>query len=865
MPPSRPTLTGASGNPRPILLYGFECSVSSDDDEEKGVHAHEGSGADTDEDYYYEEEEASNMVRYSERLEQDAHVNEDRPNSPVSPRRRRGMQDDEDAASAWSSGACTPCSPERKRDFAGVEEEHAEVEHHGNNNNNNTNKSNTMPGVDCVEAVTPQQDKKQGEKRTATSLQDVIQAMKLSIQSPVVISPSACILMSADDIGTKQHSTPASSTTSHSNTNNGSKEDMTRPSAYVFKTSTPAAVTAYASDDDEEAPPILCEAAVYQSSANSPTPKHPSSHGHPPMIRPGLTTSLSVGGFSSTPTLSRGNSHDSVNSTAVVDTSLIRLELDPRLAAALSASTDSVLSSREEDAGSGVSSRKNSDEAGEIRREIRTAMPTGGAALESMIASQSADEQLAQNTAKARSWVTAHKSYLQVTLQEHRRSIVAVAAELYEEWWGRRYVLDRATGQFYFKEIAPATLSGAVPAPPPLPPPPPPAAAAGAAGPSTPRSAATAAQENWRLHRNVGDVVQPSTPSVVVDSPLSPLQILAECRVSRRSVNLIDPMAVQLVTGPCSGTEALFRLSPTLPVAKQTELLSAFVDDQLEMYDRQVHHLMFDVLYTRIVAIPATLMLERHERRLLCMRRDLYLRDAIDLFMLTAPKRVQLSPIEIDIQNIKSRLHSWLRDSPKPSSHTAVIHPRGGSTIERAESFEQYNWTSRRSYLDNAYTTMPPGGITVSCVEKGKRSSVVMKAEIISPVTPTPAASHFFNTEDAIRDGASQGKREEHQVRISSFTQGGGVGGSRSSSDGNVLTSTVTVHAAVRRSPAITTRVSGSVLPAIHSRPQRPTVMRATERHGIKPASHQMARKRRQGHVSEDQFDSIEALRTPVL
>ncbi|KAG5478203.1 hypothetical protein CUR178_04917 [Leishmania enriettii] len=94
------------------------------------------------------------------------------------------------------------------------------------------------------------------------------------------------------------------------------------------------------------------------------------------------------------------------------------------------------------------------------------------------------------------------------------------------------------------------------------------------------------------------------------------------------------------VAGPAvSEVRLLFHLYRTSPSESAAGvLLETFFAMQLTRYVNWVHHLQFEYLYVRMVALRVVPMMEVHERRLTCMRRDLGIRDAIEMFMLLAPR-----------------------------------------------------------------------------------------------------------------------------------------------------------------------------------------------------------------------------------
>ncbi|KAK7194193.1 hypothetical protein NESM_000333200 [Novymonas esmeraldas] len=88
-----------------------------------------------------------------------------------------------------------------------------------------------------------------------------------------------------------------------------------------------------------------------------------------------------------------------------------------------------------------------------------------------------------------------------------------------------------------------------------------------------------------------------------------------------------------------SELRVLFRMYRTSPSeAAAAQLCATYFAVQLSRYDNWARHLAFELLYVHTVAVRVMRMLELHERRLTCMRRDLGVRDAIELFVLLAPR-----------------------------------------------------------------------------------------------------------------------------------------------------------------------------------------------------------------------------------
>jgi hypothetical protein len=97
-----------------------------------------------------------------------------------------------------------------------------------------------------------------------------------------------------------------------------------------------------------------------------------------------------------------------------------------------------------------------------------------------------------------------------------------------------------------------------------------------------------------------------------------------------------------VVDGHCareSELSLLFRLFTNAPSRRgKARLVQMYFIRHLQRYVNWVNHLHFEFLYVRLVAVRAMQMLEMHERRLTCMRRDLGIRDRIELFTLLAPR-----------------------------------------------------------------------------------------------------------------------------------------------------------------------------------------------------------------------------------
>ncbi|KPI86431.1 hypothetical protein ABL78_4510 [Leptomonas seymouri] len=140
----------------------------------------------------------------------------------------------------------------------------------------------------------------------------------------------------------------------------------------------------------------------------------------------------------------------------------------------------------------------------------------------------------------------------------------------------------------------------------------------------------------------------------------------------------------------------LFRLYLASP-SKQTQshLLKEYFRRQHQRHVNWVRHFTFEFLYIRMVAVPALRMLEMNERRLMCMRRDLGIRDKIELLVLLAPRprAPTLSASHGVFSAFRMALHALGGRSNSQNSSRA-----SGSTNKRSE-ISKHTAASRPSLL----------------------------------------------------------------------------------------------------------------------------------------------------------------------
>eukprot|EP00796_Vickermania_ingenoplastis_P007409 gene7409-5218_t len=502
--------------------------------------------------------------------------------------------------------------------------------------------------------------------------------------------------------------------------------------------------TAMVGDDDgqqdqEEEAPALCEAAVYR--APSPAPLDPLAAPQPEsmlhqLLRGGSADSSSRGPGGSlgstapfspsrsgvqrdhgtasrspagSPSLSfmtvsaslnlpsRGYSEEPDPDAPVVDGKLIQLQMDPRLTAS-SSSCSTTAGTTPERAADGAKTPHPESTTTQMQTPSNNTSRDSGASgcgrLEEAPSSSTPHFLAFQNSiplttssfipSSGNVLLNAHRTIHLQMMQEHRQAIVRVAAELYEEWWEKRYRPSGENGHRRLVELLPESIMSScillLPQ-------------RGAAGASKlgsspdcassrlglsspvalpPSSPDPSPSADWQRNRNGGLVTtagrrdtdvstlpQPPPPSRMMNpcaSPSSPLVLLANAHLSRRCINLLDPMAVQMQSGPCSGLEAICRMSFHITVKEHLQLMDTYVAFQLQQHQKKILGLMFDCLYKKMVAIPAIQMIERQARRIICMKRDLYLRDMIEYFMLSSPQRIYLPQHEVEMNQIKERL-----------------------------------------------------------------------------------------------------------------------------------------------------------------------------------------------------------------
>lgn len=105
-------------------------------------------------------------------------------------------------------------------------------------------------------------------------------------------------------------------------------------------------------------------------------------------------------------------------------------------------------------------------------------------------------------------------------------------------------------------------------------------------------------------------------------------------------------------------------MAGTVSAVEIEEMLAAAFAVALACHEKLLWHALFNVMYVTMVVQPCFPFLEKCARRMIGMRRDLYLRDTIELFVLTIPKAARL-PKRPPPEKMKSskRFFSSIRDT----------------------------------------------------------------------------------------------------------------------------------------------------------------------------------------------------------
>ncbi|AIN98704.1 hypothetical protein LPMP_240710 [Leishmania panamensis] len=166
------------------------------------------------------------------------------------------------------------------------------------------------------------------------------------------------------------------------------------------------------------------------------------------------------------------------------------------------------------------------------------------------------------------------------------------------------------------------------------------------------------------------------------------------------AVRGLEPVNTQAYTTPSIAEQApakgttvsevhlLFQLFCTSPSESTADrLVASFFATQQTRYMNWVLHLQFEHLYVRMVALQAVSMIEMHERWLTCMRRDLVIRDAIELFMLLAPPpQTPTAPTRRRIfSKFRMAIHTLSGGGDGNSGACTASAKRSGSVSARAQ------------------------------------------------------------------------------------------------------------------------------------------------------------------------------------
>ncbi|KAF8287177.1 hypothetical protein TcBrA4_0009080 [Trypanosoma cruzi] len=162
------------------------------------------------------------------------------------------------------------------------------------------------------------------------------------------------------------------------------------------------------------------------------------------------------------------------------------------------------------------------------------------------------------------------------------------------------------------------------------------------------------------------------------------------------------------------------------------EFLSLYFMDQFKAHEAEVLEAAFVVGYTQMVALPMTRMLESSDRRILCMKRDIYIRRMIEFFMLTLPVRrgkklfgrirsascQQTRQSLLAPRSVSQSTHQLgcrfsargVRSLPGVMQRDARVSGRGGKAYSEAAeaNFKAFSQAPSRPIRLRAYRIVPP-------------------------------------------------------------------------------------------------------------------------------------------------------------
>lgn len=252
-----------------------------------------------------------------------------------------------------------------------------------------------------------------------------------------------------------------------------------------------------------------------------------------------------------------------------------------------------------------------------------------------------------------------------------------------------------------------------------------------------------------------------------------------------------------------------------------TPLLDAYTGSCLQSHDCLMTHAGFNVGYTSGVAIPQLIALEAMARKQLCMTRDLYVRDKIELFVVLTPVVAVPSLAREIVSSIKSSLTNFRKRlllPPEPAFPKAAVEsrPRARSGCKAA--------AAERCRAQSAAAAPPPRLLVHHSSHRGDRTRREGKQPSLS--SRTAASGRPPTARQGSGDTASRRTRPASAARVMPRRQ------SSSSSTASVGGQSTAVPSRSRRLPRYGSNVSSPApvtLPNIELLHRKAPVFRAHE------------------------------------
>ncbi|CAD2219909.1 hypothetical protein AGDE_13468 [Angomonas deanei] len=149
-------------------------------------------------------------------------------------------------------------------------------------------------------------------------------------------------------------------------------------------------------------------------------------------------------------------------------------------------------------------------------------------------------------------------------------------------------------------------------------------------------------------------------------------------------------------------------------------LVELYFNHKIRHHQRAVESILFDFTYLILVGIPAMRMLETHSRRLICMTRDLFIREQIELFVTTSPKYTKTArrAHRKELMLAPFRVAKWgWGDKPLPDTTKAIINNMGVDFKEKPSELPR---------APTSPSTSSPRNVVFSVIEVGPAPSAAV-------------------------------------------------------------------------------------------------------------------------------------------